>query len=212
MKKRAYESVMQSSQLYSSLVYLSRGSVIVLLIRTLITTRLTSSRERISTLSSTSILANTVRISITGFAAAVTNSTLTDIIRAIEQTIKISWLYQWLTAEPESEVVTVNLRETFAAGPVINISTWTISLIVPAVAQAQMAKAARWVITTVWTAPIRAAGFALIGIIITEISFQLVVNDLSTLGFAIRAAIALLAVIGMQFRLDWDSLLDFWSS
>ncbi|NUE02293.1 hypothetical protein HUB97_07290 [Halorubraceae archaeon YAN] len=37
----------------------------------------------------------------------------------IRRFIESSWLYRWLTAEPDSEVIVIDLRETFSAGPVL---------------------------------------------------------------------------------------------
>lgn len=32
---------------------------------------------------------------------------------------RASWLYRWLTAEPEPEVIVIDLRETYTVGPLI---------------------------------------------------------------------------------------------
>lgn len=32
-----------------------------------------------------------------------------------------SWLYRWITAEPEPEVVVIDLRETYTVGPVLSL-------------------------------------------------------------------------------------------
>ena len=37
----------------------------------------------------------------------------------IRRFVESSWLYRWLTAEPDSEVIVIDLRETFSAGPVL---------------------------------------------------------------------------------------------
>lgn len=33
--------------------------------------------------------------------------------------VRGSWLYDWLTAEPEPEVIVIDLRETYTVGPII---------------------------------------------------------------------------------------------
>jgi hypothetical protein len=35
--------------------------------------------------------------------------------------VRASFLYRWLTAEPEPEVVVIDLRETYAVGPLLAI-------------------------------------------------------------------------------------------
>jgi hypothetical protein len=40
-------------------------------------------------------------------------------VRSGRRLVESSWLYGWLTAEPESEVIVIDLRETLSAGPVL---------------------------------------------------------------------------------------------
>lgn len=42
-------------------------------------------------------------------------------------TSRNSWLYRWLTAEPEPEVIVIDLRETWTVGPVIDLLDWCLS-------------------------------------------------------------------------------------
>lgn len=37
----------------------------------------------------------------------------------IRELVDSSWLYRWLTAEPDAEVVVIDLRETLSAGPIL---------------------------------------------------------------------------------------------
>ena len=37
----------------------------------------------------------------------------------VRRFVESSWLYRWLTAEPDAEVVVIDLRETLSAGPVL---------------------------------------------------------------------------------------------
>jgi hypothetical protein len=38
-----------------------------------------------------------------------------------ERAVRASWLYRWLTAEPEPDVVVIDLRETVVVGPVLSL-------------------------------------------------------------------------------------------
>ncbi|WP_049979585.1 hypothetical protein [Halolamina rubra] len=51
--------------------------------------------------------------------------------RWVTSTVKNSWLYNWLTAEPEPEVIVIDLRETWTVGPFINILDWAIETTKP---------------------------------------------------------------------------------
>ena len=45
--------------------------------------------------------------------------------------VRNSWLYGWLTAEPEPEVIVIDLRETWTVGPFIKILDWAIETATP---------------------------------------------------------------------------------
>ena len=45
--------------------------------------------------------------------------------------VKHSWLYGWLTAEPEPEVIVIDLRETWTVGPFIAILDRVIETLTP---------------------------------------------------------------------------------
>ncbi|RNJ27135.1 hypothetical protein [Halosegnis longus] len=47
--------------------------------------------------------------------------------RAVEETVRNSWLYRWLTAEPDPTVVTIDLRETHTVGPVLALLEWVVT-------------------------------------------------------------------------------------
>lgn len=41
--------------------------------------------------------------------------------RILSRWTRQSWLYRWLTAEPEPDVIVIDLRETWTVGPVITV-------------------------------------------------------------------------------------------
>lgn len=48
-----------------------------------------------------------------------------------ETFVRNSWLYGWLTAEPEPEVIVIDLRETWTVGPFITVLDWAIERVTP---------------------------------------------------------------------------------
>jgi hypothetical protein len=52
-------------------------------------------------------------------ATAADASVLTEGVRTNAYWIRHSFLYRWLTKEPEPDVVVIDLRETYAVGPLI---------------------------------------------------------------------------------------------
>lgn len=50
-----------------------------------------------------------------------TGSTLLRALRRLPAVVRGSRLYEWLTAEPEPEVVVIDLRETYTVGPFVRL-------------------------------------------------------------------------------------------
>lgn len=44
--------------------------------------------------------------------------------RATTRAVRASWLYRWLTAEPEPDVIVIDLRETAIVGPLLGVLDW----------------------------------------------------------------------------------------
>lgn len=60
---------------------------------------------------------------ISSLRAAVADSTLVNGLRSLSArasgAVRSSYLYRWLTKEPEPDVIVIDLRETWSVGPVI---------------------------------------------------------------------------------------------
>lgn len=54
-------------------------------------------------------------------ATATRNSALTGAVRTLERYVCHSVLYSWLTAEPDPDVIVIDLRDTYTVGPVIAV-------------------------------------------------------------------------------------------
>lgn len=54
-----------------------------------------------------------------GLATTGRSSTARSLAGRLSQWVRAGYLYRWLTAEPDPDVVVIDLRETYAVGPVI---------------------------------------------------------------------------------------------
>ncbi|MGQ3414356.1 hypothetical protein ACT4ML_19175 [Natrinema sp. LN54] len=54
-------------------------------------------------------------------AAAVEASGLRRLGETISQWVRASYCYRWLTAEPDPDVIVIDLRETYTVGPIIRV-------------------------------------------------------------------------------------------
>ncbi|KAB7517939.1 hypothetical protein [Halosegnis rubeus] len=77
--------------------------------------------QRIGTALSESVVGRVARTARDRLAATLPVTTAQRLERAVGRQLHTSRLYQWLTAEPDPTVVTINLRETYTIGPVLGL-------------------------------------------------------------------------------------------
>lgn len=63
--------------------------------------------------------AGTIETQETSESGVYTTALSYRLVAGIRQFVESSWLYRWLTAEPDTEVVVIDLRETLSAGPLL---------------------------------------------------------------------------------------------
>lgn len=61
-----------------------------------------------------------------GLATTERSSTTRSLAARLSGWVRASYLYRWLTAEPDPDVVVIDLRETYAVGPVIALLDWLV--------------------------------------------------------------------------------------
>lgn len=54
-------------------------------------------------------------------AAAAVSGAARTVSRTVGHWTRGSWLYRWLTAEPDPEVIVIDLRETYTVGPFVRL-------------------------------------------------------------------------------------------
>jgi hypothetical protein len=62
---------------------------------------------------------------------AANSSRLVAAVRAVGRWARQSFLYRWLTKEPDPEVIVIDLRETYTVGPIIGALDWTVTKLAP---------------------------------------------------------------------------------
>jgi len=76
---------------------------------------------------------------------AIDKSRIASVARTLTTTtttfVRESYLYQWLTAESDPEVVVIDLRETYTVGPFIAILDRSIETLAPIYRESRLAKA-----------------------------------------------------------------------
>lgn len=75
-------------------------------------------RQGTAALSSSTIVQWT-RNAVNAIVTVTRNSRVAGAARRVDRVSRASWLYRWLTAEPDPDVVVIDLRETRLVGPIL---------------------------------------------------------------------------------------------
>jgi hypothetical protein len=67
-----------------------------------------------------------------------------SLLASVTAAVRGSWLYNWLTAEPDPEVIVIDLRQTRTAGPVIALLDRTIEFLAPHWRHSRLHRGVQW--------------------------------------------------------------------
>lgn len=143
-----------------------------------------------------------------GFGTAMTRSGLASIGARLAQWIRASFIYRWLTAEPDPEVIVIDLRETYTVGPLLTALDYCVTPFAGAWRTARSGTFVRNVYETVRDQPVRTASFAALGALLTEFVFAAGFGTLSISGSLVRLLFVGLALLGTRVRMSWDDCTD----
>ena len=118
--------------------------------------------------------------------------------------VRASWSYRWLTAEPDPDVIVIDLRETYTVGPIIRL----LDRVVTPLADAWDGSSAQASVDAVADAPVRALGVVVAVAVLVETALSLVVGDLGQTGLRIRALLFGFAALATQVSLSASELTE----
>ena len=120
---------------------------------------------------------------------------LADWSTTIVQTVLTgSFIYQWLTAEPDPEVIVIDLRETWTVGPVITIIDYLVGELTKSTQTSAFVGGARRLATTFRAQPVNVGSLA----VIASASGVLLVGGLTQSLSVVSAVVAIFtALVGM---------------
>ena len=158
--------------------------------------------------SSVKQLADRARSLQEGLEASYHQSLLGRGIDKLVRFVRESYLFRWLTAEPEPDVIVIDLRETVTVGPFLAV----LDRLVPTAARAWSASRIRTSIDTTErrfkTQPVRYVSLALVVALAVRTLLALGTATVTPLELSLRVAVLLLAVIGTQVRYSWTELTE----
>ncbi|MFP4625789.1 MAG: hypothetical protein ACOCQ3_05290 [Natronomonas sp.] len=125
---------------------------------------------------------------------------------AFERIVRASYLYWWLTAEPEPEVIVIDHRETYTVAPVIALLDWLIGGLRRAAGGSEFVEASRRLGHEFTETPIRLTGIGLVIVSATWLLLALVEG--STTWMAVAGVGTLVGVLATRERQSLEEVQD----
>ena len=114
-----------------------------------------------------------------------------------------SWLYRWLTAEPDPDVVVIDLRKTWTAGPILAVLDRLVGFAVGAFPASRIGRAARGSLRLARARPVQVLS-TLVGSLALLLAARTVLSGSPSVAlFAVVAVLAALGVIGSRVTWSW---------
>lgn len=141
-----------------------------------------------------------------GAATAATNSTFAHLLGLLAAWTRESFIYRWLTKEPDPEVVVIDLRESYTVGPFVAALDRVVPRIQRWWSNAGTRNAFDRTASTVRNGPIRALGVVVTAAVLTNLLVVSVAGSLSPTGLLARAVALACALAATRVRTSWDAL------
>jgi len=120
--------------------------------------------------------------------------------------VEASWIYRWLTAEPDPDVIVIDLRDTLSVGAWIALLDRTLDHLLPWGSYSLLVRSGDRAIDITRGAPIRIASVLVIGATAASFAVVPLVGEITLVGFLTRVAVLVAAVVGTQIRTSWAEL------
>ena len=139
-------------------------------------------------------------------ARAVRQSQLGNLWHAAGRAVRSSFLYRWLTAEPDPDVIVIDLRETWTVGPVIRLLDAVIDRAWPALDDSRVASGVRAGVRLTLGAPAVVCGLAILAIGLGLGLTSVTAGTLGTTRLGVTAALVVAGIVATRERRSWSEL------
>lgn len=117
-----------------------------------------------------------------------------------------SFLSQWLTTEPESDAIVIDLRETWTVGPIIAVLDRIIAALERGGPRSVVAAAVGSLAKGVRSRPIAAVSWVLLPVVAVSVVYSGFASSLTTATFAVHLVAATLIALGTRSRRTLEEL------
>jgi hypothetical protein len=118
--------------------------------------------------------------------------------------VRTSFLYQWLTAEPEPDVIVIDLRKTRTVGPILAVLDIALEMVTNAWQTADVGAITDATYEILREQPIRTLSLLALTALFTNSIISVVFGALDTTGLAIHLFAVGLAALGTRIRVSWE--------
>lgn len=122
--------------------------------------------------------------------------------------VRHSWLYRWLTTEPEPDVIVIDLRETYTVGPFIRLLDRIIDQLVPALESSQSFELALRLEAAFRARPFRVVGIGTVAVVVLSLLVSAVLGRLGTVWLLGHAGLAVLSAVGIRSDLTLEDVTE----
>jgi len=119
-----------------------------------------------------------------------------------------SFTYRWLTAEPDPEVIVIDLRETWTVGPVIAVVDRLLAAFTESTQTSRVAEATYTVITAFRERPIRVVSLTVVAGSVSVLLLGGITQSLSAVTTILPTLLAILALYGVGSERTLDDLFE----
>lgn len=133
---------------------------------------------------------------------------VTQVVAWIGRVTRASWGYRWLTAEPDPDVIVIDLRDTWTTGPIITALDTLTAWLAPATTTAQLPTRLKTARDAVVAAPIRAISIVTGTTTATWLILAVLTDAASPAGVAVAIGILLGSIAGLRITMPLAALLD----
>lgn len=120
--------------------------------------------------------------------------------------IRGSWLYRWLTDEPDPDVIVIDLRETRIVGPILRVLDWVFAGLGTGSGSSLLAGAARRSYRLAVSRPVQLMSAGLGAVALALVALVLATGATSTTLVVVAAALAVAAALGSRVEVTWAEL------
>lgn len=117
-----------------------------------------------------------------------------------------AWLYRWLTAEPEPDVIVIDLRETRLVGPVLAVLDWCVARLSTTGDSSLLAAIARRSYRLIVDRPVQLVSVILGGITLALVAMLVITGSASILLVGVVVLLAICAALGSRVTSSWADL------